>query len=64
MQQYPAMFPRVRFQAGIQYDHAAADERRGVRGVARRVAKIGTVPDTHLPAVEKLEARGVGTHLQ
>jgi N-acetylmuramic acid 6-phosphate etherase len=55
VQQYPAMFPRAFFQAGIENDNAAADEGRGMRGIAHRVSKIDPVPDTHLPAVKKLK---------
>jgi N-acetylmuramic acid 6-phosphate etherase len=55
VQQYPAMLPRAFFQGRIENDQAAADECRGVRGISRRVAKIGPVPDYHLPAVKKLK---------
>ena len=54
VQQYPAMLPRVFFQSGIEHDQAAADECRGVGGIARRIAQIGPVPDCHLPAVKEL----------
>jgi N-acetylmuramic acid 6-phosphate etherase len=48
------MLARVFFQGGIEHDQAAADECRGVRGIACRIAQIGSVPDYHLPAVKEL----------
>lgn len=48
------MLPSVGFQGWIENDLAAADECRGVRGIARGVAQIGPVPDLDLPAVEEL----------
>jgi N-acetylmuramic acid 6-phosphate etherase len=53
------MFSTPLFQTGIEKDHAAADECRGVRGIARRVVQIGSVPDCYFPAVKNLEA-GIG----
>src|ERR1019366_1941753 len=55
VQQYPAMLPRVFLQGGIENDHAAADECRGVRRIARGVMQITLVPDCHLRAVKKLK---------
>jgi N-acetylmuramic acid 6-phosphate etherase len=41
-------------QGGIQNNQAATDECGGVRGIARRIAQIGPVPNCHLPAVKEI----------
>jgi N-acetylmuramic acid 6-phosphate etherase len=51
------MLPRAGFQGVVESDQAPSDECRGVRGIARRVAKIPAVPDLDLAAVKKLGER-------
>jgi N-acetylmuramic acid 6-phosphate etherase len=61
VKQHPPMLARFLFQIGIENDQSPGDGRRGVRGIARRIAKIAAVTDRNLRAVKKLR-EGVNHH--
>jgi N-acetylmuramic acid 6-phosphate etherase len=59
VQQYPAAFPEIVFQARIEHDQALPDGCRGMRRISGRVAQIGAIPDAYRASVENAQ-NGIG----